>query len=77
MRTVLQERPRQNAIERDNTIIYDARYFGKMLYVDQNEKLGMFGVTNVTSLDDYSGKIVAGITMPRKNNLLIQVKIQS
>ena len=76
VKAVPQEIQRQNIIvDRDNPIIYDSRYFGKILHLDQNEKLGMFGVTYVTALDDYSGKIVAGVTMPRKNNLVIYDRI--
>ena len=70
-----QERQLQNVIDKVNPIIYNAQYFGKILHLDQNEKLGMFGVTYVTALDDYSGKIVAGVTMPRKNNLVIYDRI--
>ena len=75
VKAVPQEIQRQNIIDRDNPIIYDTRYFGKILHLDQNENLGMFGVTYVTALDDYSGKIVAGVTMPRKNNLVIYDRI--
>ena len=75
VKAVTQEIQRQNTIDRDNPIIYDALYFGKILHLDQNEKLGMFGVTYVTALDIYSGKIVAGVTTPRKNNLVIYDRI--
>ena len=75
VKAVPQEIQRQNIIDRDNPIIYDTRYFGKILHLDQNENLGMFGVTYVTALDDYSGKIVAGVAMPRKNNLVIYDRI--
>ena len=70
-----QERQLQNAIDKVNPIPYNAQYFGKILHLDKNEKLGMFGVTYVTALDVYSGKIVAGVTMPRKNNLVIYDRI--
>ena len=75
VKAVPQEIQRQNTIDRDNPFICDVRYFGKILHLDQNEKLGMFGVTYVTAIDVYSGKIVAGVTTPRKNNLLIYDKI--
>lgn len=44
---------------------------GHKLHLDQNEKLGMFGVTHVLGVDGYSSKIVAHSTMPVKNNLVI------
>ena len=75
VKAVPQEIQHQNTIDRDNPNINDARYFGKILHIDQNEKLGMFGVTYVTALDVYSGKIVAGVTTPRKNNLVIYDRI--
>ena len=75
VKAVPQEIQRQNTIDRDNPIICDAWYFGKILHLDKNEKLGMFGVTYVTALDVYSGKIVAGVTTPRKNNLVIYDRI--
>ena len=39
--------------------------------MDQNEKLAMYGLTEVSACDGYSGKIVAFATMPVKNNALI------
>ena len=39
--------------------------------MDQNEKLAMYGLTEVSACDGYSGKIVAFATMPVKNNVLI------
>ena len=47
---------------------YYARYFGHKLHLDQNEKLVHYGVTYVLARDDYSGKIVAGTIVSRKNN---------
>ncbi len=44
---------------------------GHKLHLDQNEKLGMFGVTHVLAVDGYSSKTVAHSTMPVKNNLVI------
>ena len=54
-----------------NPIPYSADYFGHKLHVDQNEKLVMYGVTHVCARDGYSGKIVAFVTMPVKNNVEI------
>ncbi|XP_061584402.1 uncharacterized protein LOC133449284 [Cololabis saira] len=54
-----------------NPIPYHAEYMGHKLHLDQNEKLGMFGVTHVLAVDGYSSKIVAHSTMPVKNNLVI------
>ena len=42
-----------------------------ILFMDQNEKLAMYGLTEVSAFDGYSGKIVAFVTMPVKNNALI------
>ena len=69
-----QERQRQNTVDEVNPILYDDHYFGKILHLDQNEEL-VFGVTYVIALDDYSGKIVAGVTMLRKHNLVIYERI--
>lgn len=54
-----------------NPHTYHADYFGHKVHVDQNEKLGMFGVTHVAAIDGYSGMIVGFVTMPIKNNLEI------
>ncbi|KAG5275568.1 hypothetical protein AALO_G00121810 [Alosa alosa] len=54
-----------------NPIPYHAEYMGHKLHMDQNEKLGMFGVTHVLAVDGFSSKIVANVTMPVKNNLVI------
>ena len=43
--------------------------------MDQNEKLGMFGVTHVVAVDGNSSKIVANATMPVKNNLIIYEQV--
>ena len=43
--------------------------------MDQNEKLVMYGITYVLARDGYSGKIIAGAVMPRKNNLIIYDKV--
>ena len=58
-------------IRNQNSVPYNAAYFGHKLHLDQNEKLVMFGVTHVIAVDGYSSKIVAFSSMPRKNNLTI------
>ena len=52
-----------------NPRVYIARYFGYHLHVDQNEKMAMFGLVYVLARDGFSGKIVAGAVMNRKNNM--------
>ena len=64
-------RRRQRTAEQVNPIRYHARYFGHKIYLDQNEKLVMYGVTYVLCRDGYSGKILAGAIMPRNNDLTI------
>ena len=54
-----------------NPVPYSAEYFGHKVHIDQNEKLVMYGVTHVCARDGYSGKVVAFITMPIKNNIEI------
>ena len=54
-----------------NPIPYTADYFGHKVHVDQNEKLVMYGITHVCARDGYSGKVVAFVTMPIKNNFEI------
>ncbi|XP_016115144.1 uncharacterized protein [Sinocyclocheilus grahami] len=51
-----------------NPVPYHAEYMGHKLHLDQNEKLGMFGVTHVLAVDGYSSKIVANATMPVLKN---------
>lgn len=58
-----------------NPKCYSADYFGHKIHLDQNEKLGMFGVTHVMARDGYSGMIVAFSTMPIKNNLVIYEEV--
>ena len=58
-----------------NPIPYHAEYMGHKLHMDQNEKLGMFGVTHVVAVDGNSSKIVANATMPVKNNLFIYEQV--
>ena len=54
-----------------NPIPYSASYFGHKLHIDQNEKLGMYGVTHICAVDGFSGRIVAFASMPMKNNVEI------
>ena len=54
-----------------NPVRYKADYFGEKLHVDQNEKLGMYGITHIAAIDGFSKKIVGFITIPVKNNCLI------
>ena len=35
-------------------LIYQVRFFGEKLHMDQNEKCVMFGVTHVVAVDGYS-----------------------
>ena len=60
-----------NTARQTNPYPYHADYFGHKLHMDQNEKLSMYGSTEVSACDGYSGKIVAFATMPVKNNVLI------
>lgn len=50
---------------------YRADYFGHKVHIDQNEKLVMYGVTQVCAVDGFSGRIVGFVTMPVKNNVEI------
>ena len=61
----------RNAQERTNPSLYVARYFGHKLHIDQNEKLVHYGVTYVLARDGFSGKLVSGAVMARKNNKII------
>ena len=58
-----------------NPIPYRADYFGHKLHIDRNKKLVMFGVTHVATIDGHSRFVVAGTTMPVKNNLTIHREI--
>ena len=60
-----------NTVRQVNPVPYNAEYFGHKLHLDQNEKLAMYGLTEVCAVDGFSGKIVAFATMPVKNNVLI------
>ena len=59
-----------NTARQTSPFPYHADYFGHKLHMDQNEKLVMYGLTEVSACDGYSGKIVAFATMPLKNNVL-------
>ena len=61
----------RNTQERTNPSLYVARYFGHKLHIDQNEKLVHYGVTYVLARDGFSGKLVSGAVMARKNNKVI------
>ena len=61
-----------------NPKLYHADYFGQKLYVDQNEKLVMYGATHVIARNGYlmvTGMVVVIATMPIKNNLTIYEEI--
>ena len=60
-----------DVVERTNPRVYIARYFGHHLHVDQNEKMAMFGLVYMLARDGFSGKIVVGAVMNRKNNMII------
>ena len=69
-------RKRQIKAERQtNPIPYRADYFGHKLHLDQNEILVMYGVTHVVAIDRDSRFVVAAITSPIKNNILIYDQI--
>ena len=54
-----------------NPIPYRADYFGHKLYIDQVEKLVMYNFVHVVAINGHSHFIVAGTTMPLKNNVKI------
>ena len=58
-----------------NPLPYSAQYFGHKLHIDQNEKLVMYGVTHVCSIDGYSRYIPAFSCMLVKNNFIIYDEI--
>lgn len=64
-------RRRNNTARLLNPIPYRADYFGHKLHMDQNEKLVMYGVTHVASIDGHSRFVVAVKTMAVKNNGII------
>ena len=48
--------------------VYKSDNFKLNLHADQNEKLGMYGVTHVIARDGYSGMIIGHKTMAIKSN---------
>ena len=58
-----------------NPIPYRADYFRHKLHIDHNERLVIYGVTHVVAIDGHSRFVVAGTTMPVKNNLTIYREI--
>ena len=66
-----QEARRTATAHQTNPVPYSADYAGHKLHVDQNEKLVMYGVTHVATVDGFSGMIVGFLTMPIKNNIEI------
>ena len=73
--------PQYHIVRRDsttrslNSIPYIADYFGHKVHIDQNEKLVMYGVTHVCTIDGYSSKIVAFIMTPIKNCIEIYLHL--
>ena len=65
------EKRKNGTAKKLNPIPYRADYFGHKLHIDQNEKLVNYGVTHVAAIDGHSRFVVAGTSMPIKNNLLI------
>lgn len=65
------EQRRRHSYHRLNPTPYYAEYFGHKFHADQNEKLAMYGVTQVAASDGYSGKLLGIISIPMKNNLTI------
>ena len=71
-----QARQNTNTARQVNPVTYNAEYFGHKLHLDQNEKLAVYGLTDVCAIDGFSGKIVGFATMPLKNNVLIYEHLQ-
>ena len=42
---------------------WPADYFGQKIHVDQNEKLGKYGVTNYAAIDGYGGTVVGFLSI--------------
>lgn len=61
---------RTNTVNRINPVRYSADYFGHKLHLDKM-KNSAFGVPHVIARDGFSGKIVAYMTLPIKNNVAI------
>jgi len=62
---------RQGTERQTNPTPYFADYYGHKLHIDLNEKLGMYGVTHVCSIDGYSRYVAAFLCMPVTNNVVI------
>ena len=69
------EARKQSTSRAVNPIPYTADYFGHKLHIDQNEKLGLYGVTHMAAIDGHSRMIVSWTTMPVKNNLIIYSEV--
>ena len=69
------QRRQTNTTRLTNPIPYKADYFGLKLHIDQNEKLVMYGVTHVTTINGHSRFVFCGVTMPVKNNQIIYEKV--
>ena len=61
----------RNTQECTNPSLYVARYCGYKLRIDQNQKLVHYGVIYVLARDGFSGKLVSGAVITRKNNKVI------
>ena len=75
LRPIYHQRRQPNTARMINPIPYRADYFGHKIYIDQNEKLVMYGVTHVVAIDGHSRFIPARLTMPIKNNLTIYERV--
>ena len=69
------EARKQSTSRAVNPIPYTADYFGHKLHIDQNEKLGLYGVTHMAAIDGHSRMIVSWTAMPVKNNLIIYSEV--
>ena len=58
-----------------NPVVYIAHHFGHKLHLDQNEKLVMYGVTEVLAIDGYSRKVVGFVVMPVKNAVAVYAQL--
>lgn len=75
MKPVYTQMRREGTASQMNPHVYPTEYVGQQLYMDQNEKLNDFGVTEVLASDSFSGKILGFSVMPIKNNLTIYDEI--
>ena len=62
---------RQRVYRHLNPPLYRALFYGDKLHIDQNEKMAMYGVTHVVTIDGFSRKIVGMITIPVKTPVTI------